>query len=146
MNDKDKNGIMQQLMLLSLMSSLPGLGIGGPAMLRLMQSQKKNNNGVINIDDLQNTVPLMNASELQQKLELTGKIDPVTGSKYNELDFIPERSDWAKENIDSLKQDPITGEWYKTTGPASGEELIERFLEELEALKTMSGLKSYDKK
>ena len=159
MNDKDKNGIMQQLMLLSLMSSLPGLGIGGPGMLRLMQSQK---------DSLPKTtffnkeVPIMGPhfSQLQKDLEeleklklekltglkLTGKIDPVTGSKYNELDFIPERSDWAKENIDSLKQDPITGEWYKPTGPASGEELIERFLEELEALKTMSGLKSYDKK
>ena len=79
-------------------------------------------------------------------LKLTGKIDPVTGSKYNELDFIPERSDWAKENIDGLKKDPKTGEWFKPTGPASGEELIKRFLEELEALKTLGGFNNYDKK
>tara|TARA_R100001594_G_scaffold55465_1_gene89086 strand:+ start:13834 stop:14388 length:555 start_codon:yes stop_codon:yes gene_type:complete len=99
-------------------------------------------------------VPLMGPvfSQLQKEVEelekpkLTGKIDPVTGSKYNELDFIPERSDWAKENIDGLKKDPKTGEWFKPTGPASGEELIKRFLEELEALKTLGGFNNYDKK
>jgi hypothetical protein len=44
-------------------------------------------------------------------------IDPVTGSRFNELDFVPEMSDWTRKNIYNMVKDPNTGEWYKPDHP-----------------------------
>ena len=44
-------------------------------------------------------------------------IDPVTGPRFNELDFVPEMSDWTRKNIYNMVKDPDTGKWYKPDHP-----------------------------